>query len=511
VLNKFLAALAAVFTLMLGTPVASAADIPILTWEKGKEHNIVLGGNGIVKDWAIQLKSEAGSPLRFKQSREDERGFVVFSVAIPSSYPSGIYTVETNSEQEGSKIVAGVRIIEISDYNLIQIPTKLFIILFTLIILISTLSMLRMQKYERIEYLRGKLAAAPGGPVGFLYRFRESSIEEIHRSIFKFQLIREGELLYKFSPSAWAVLPWVALGLGALVSANERLIQGVQLTPVLFYAGIAVIGLLDPFSGFMAGVGFAVVHCVTGDVSTVRAAMSLVAISVGWFAPGLISSLYSDALNKDSYPLFVKRFLPDLLASAIGGLVFFSAQLLTNSFADHPVPISASGYLVPAIFSFLVFARIQAEKWLNKDLHQTGENYQIRVLQLPRVISPRTILLAAGYFAAAIYVWTESWDYALKTALILAVPMLILMVRFENPVVPFLRKLDRHIFVETTVLLVIAFILFNYIQSLPIEVTQKGRMFISYTVVLLLIHGFYSSVCDSSNREKEKRELELTA
>jgi hypothetical protein len=368
-----------------------------------------------------------------------------------------------------------------------------------------------MQKYERIEYLRGKLAAAPGGPVGFLYRFRESSIEEIHRSIFKFQLIREGELLHKFSPAAWAVLPWVALGLGALVSANERLIQGVQLTPVLFYAGIAVIGLLDPFSGFMAGVGFAVVHCVTGDVSTVRAAMSLVAISVGWFAPGLISSLYSDALNKDSYPLFVKRFLPDLLASAIGGLVFFSAQLLTNSFADHPVPISASGYLVPAIFSFIVFARIQAEKWLNKDLHQTGENYQIRVLQLPRVISPRTILLAAGYFAAAIYVWTESWDYALKTALILAVPMLILMVRFENPVVPFLRKLDRHIFVETTVLLVIAFILFNYIQSLPIEVTQKGRMFISYTVVLLLIHGFYSSVCDSSNREKEKRELELTA
>ena len=509
--NKFLAALGVVSALIVSTPVANAADIPVLTWEKGKEHNIVLGGNGIVKDWTIQLKSDSGIPLKFTQSREDERGFVVFSVAIPPSYPSGVYTVVTDSTQEGSKIVAGVRIVEISDYNLIQIPTKLFIILFTLIILISTLSMLRMQKYERIEYLRGKLAVAPGGPVGFLYRFRESAIEEIHRSIFKFQLIREGELLHKFSPTAWAVVPWVALGLGALVSANERLIQGVQLTPVLFYAGIAVIGLLDPFSGFMAGVGFAVVHCVTGDVSTVRAFMSLVAISVGWFAPGLISSLYSDALNKDSYPLLVKRFLPDVLASVIGGLVFFSAQLLTNSFADHPVPISTSGYLVPAIFSFLVFVRIQAEKWLNKDLHQTGENYQIRVLQLPRVISPRTILFGAGYCAAAIYVWTESWDYAIKTALIFAVPMLILMVRFENPVVPFLKKFERHIFVETTALLAIAYIVFNYIQSLPIEVTQKGRMFISYTIVLLLIHGFYSSVYDSSHREKEQHELELTA
>ena len=33
--------------LVMSVPVASAADIPVLTWEKGKEHNIVLGGNGI--------------------------------------------------------------------------------------------------------------------------------------------------------------------------------------------------------------------------------------------------------------------------------------------------------------------------------------------------------------------------------------------------------------------------------------------------------------------------------
>lgn len=495
----------------MSVPVASAADIPVLTWEKGKEHNIVLGGNGIVKDWKIQLKAQGRAPLDFTKSRVDARGFVVYSVNIPDSYESGIYSVETNSTQEGGKVVAGVRIVEISDYNLIQIPSKLFIILFTLIILISTLSILRMQKYEKIEYLRARLAQAPTGPVGFLYRFRNSSIEEIHKSIFKFQLIREGELLHKFSPAAWAVVPWVALAIGALVSANERLIQGVQLTPVLFYAGIAVIGLLDPFSGFMAGVGFAFIHCITGNVSSVRGVMSLVAISVGWFAPGLISSLYSDALNKDSYSLFLKRFVPDVLASAIGGLVFFSAQLLTNSFADHRGPISGSGYFIPVIFSVLVFARIQGEKWLNKDLHQTGQNYQIRVLVLPRVISPRTIVVAAIYFAAAIYVWTESWTFALQIAAILAIPMALLMVRFEHPVVPFLKKLERHIFLEVTTLVAIAYSAFHYIQSLPLEVTQKGRMFVGYTAALLLIHGLYSSIYDSSHREKEHKELELAA
>ena len=150
-MNKLLATLVAGIALLLSAPVASAADIPVLTWEKGKEHNIVLGGNGIVNNWKIQLESLDNSPLFFKKSRVDDRGFVVYSVNIPDSFPSGIFNVVTTNAQEDGKVVAGVRIVEMSDYNLIQIPTKLFIILFTLIILISTLSMLRMQKYEKIE------------------------------------------------------------------------------------------------------------------------------------------------------------------------------------------------------------------------------------------------------------------------------------------------------------------------------------------------------------------------
>jgi hypothetical protein len=127
------------------------------------------------------------------------------------------------------------------------------------------------------------------------------------------------------------------------------------------------------------------------------------------------------------------------------------------------------------------------------------------------VISPRTIVVAAVYFAAAIYVWTESWTFALQIAAILAIPMALLVVRFEHPVVPFLKKRERHIFIEVTALLAIAYSSFHYIQSLPLEVTQKGRMFVGYTAVLLLIHGLYSSIYDSSHREKEHKELELAA
>jgi len=452
-----------------------------------------------------------GNPLDFKMSRTDSRGFVVYSINIPDKYPSGIYTVETKSSGEASKVVAGVRIVPISNFNLIQIPVKLFIILFTFILLISTLSISRMRKYERIEYLRGKLAPAPKGFFGLLYRFRNSAIEEIHRSIFKFQLIREGELLHKFSPVAWAALPWVSMILGATVASNEHLAQGVKLTPVIVYAAVAVIGLLDPFSGFMAGTGFVFIHAITGNIASVRSVMALAAICLGWFAPGLISSFYADALNKDRYSLVLKRFLPDLLASALGGFVFFTFELLTNSFADHKGPISADGYLIPTIYSVLVFARITGEKYLNRDLHQTGENYQIRSLTLKRVISPRTIIFISTYVAGSIYVWTESAIFAIEIGIIVALPLSLLIVRFENPIVPLFKKFERNIFLETIVLVAIAYLVFNYIQSLPLEVTQKGRMIVGYSATLLLIHGFYSSVYDSSNREKSAQELELAA
>jgi len=507
--NKFFAAGFAGLILTLSTPMAHGADIPVLNWEKGKEHNIILGGNGEVKNWNISLKGvNEQSSLKFTMSSKDVRGFVVFRVNIPDNFPNGVYDVVTNSSAEGDKVVAGVRITNISNYNLLQIPTKLIIILLTLIFLLSTLSILRMQKYERIEYLRSKLAPEPLGFLGRLYRLRNAFIEEIHKSILKFKVIREGELLHKFSPSAWALLPWVALVTGALISLSEKIVSGIAFTPALIYAAVAVVGLIDPFSGFMAAIGFGVLHSITGNVTSVRSVMSLIALGVGWVAPGIVASFYQDALNKDAYNFEIKKFLPDLVASAMGGLVFFTAQLLTNSFEDHSGPIVANGYVIPVIFSLLIFARIKGEKYLNKDLHQKGENYQIRVMVLPRVVSPRTIVFAAVYFTCACYAWTQLTWFSIQMGIFLCLPLVLLMVRFENPVVPFFRKFSRHILYELIVLGAIALGLFNYVQSLPLDVLAKGKTFIVYTAALIFLHSIYSSIVDSSTR---KVELEVAA
>jgi hypothetical protein len=329
------------------------------------------------------------------------------------------------------------------------------------------------------------------------------AIAELHKSLFKFQLVREGELIHKLSPITWATLPFATALLGGYIGLNGELILGVILIPFALYALAAVIGVIDPFSGFTAALGFAFAQSISGNVTSVRSVMSLVAVGIGWVAPGILSSLYQDILNKDNYFHFAKKIVPDLVASVIGGLIFLVAQLLTNSFVDQVAPIAVSTYLIPMILSVVIFARINLYRYLVKDLHQTGENYQVRILVLPRVLSPRTITFAGLYLAGTVYVWTQSMQFALVSSILLSTPLALLMVRFESPVIKAFKNAQRYILVEMVVIATISFISFFYIQSLPLEVTAKGKLLILSTAIILFIHGFFSSVFDSSSRSDQ--------
>ena len=308
--------------------------------------------------------------------------------------------------------------------------------------------------------------------------------------------------MYKRQPALWSLLPWATLIVGGLIGTQGSMIDGVKITPALIYGAVALVGVLDPYSGFMAGIGFSIAEILNGNITSIRAIMALVAITIGWFAPGIISSLYSDAMRKDRYLPLLKKFLPEAIGSAVGALIFLVAQLLTNSFADHKGPIPINSFLIPLSVGVFIFIRIKFEAFVNKDLHQAGENYQIRVLQLPRVLSPRSILFISLYFTAAIYVWTESLQFAVITGVLLAFPLAMLMVRFESPVIPFFARFERHIAIETFVVAVLSYTAFANIKDFPLDVTQKGKMFILSAVVILFIHGFYSSVYDTSHRTK---------
>jgi hypothetical protein len=77
------------------------------------------------------------------------------------------------------------------------------------------------------------------------------------------------------------------------------------------------------------------------------------------------------------------------------------------------------------------------------------------------------------------------------------------MVRFDTPVIKAFKDAQRYILVEMLVIATISYISFFYIQSLPLEVTAKGKLLILSTAIILFIHGFFSSVFDSSSRANQ--------
>ena len=499
--NKFVAALLLGFYFVLNIPSASAADLPVLTWERGKEHNIVLGGN-TAENWQIILHSTTAPDLTFTKSKPNARGYIVFSTNISADFPLGTYTIQTVGKTEKSNVVAGIRLVELTSYNLIEIPIKLFIILFVMIFLISTLSVLRMSKYQQIQYLKEKRTVKLPNILARLYSLRNSSVESIQKSLFKFLLTREGEMLHKISPIAWAVVPIASTVLGCYIAVSTRVSGGISHVSVALFIVTAILGIIDPYSGFMASVGFSFVQAVIGNVGSVRSFMGLLAVGMAWIAPGIISSLYRQMLEKDGYVSTVTRELPDIFVSTIGAFVFLLATLLTNSFTNHIGSFGVDRLYIPLIVGLSIFVRIKAEKFLFRNIHIGGDNYQIRTLSLPRVVSPRTVLFTALYLGGISYAWTQSLSFATSSALILSVPLVLLLVRFGKPHLKRFSGVERNIVIEALFMCFLAYGIFMQIQGMPYDVNQKGRYFIIYSALLLIGHAIYSSICDTSSRDK---------
>ena len=139
------AILVALFSLLfVFTPtVAHSIDIPLLTWERGKEQNLVLGGN-TDNEWKIELINDANEVvLEFRASDTSLDGFIVYSAPLPRDLPLGAYAVKATGFGVPESIVAGVNIVELSFFELVQIPFELRWILWGYIFITTNFNLMR--------------------------------------------------------------------------------------------------------------------------------------------------------------------------------------------------------------------------------------------------------------------------------------------------------------------------------------------------------------------------------
>lgn len=499
-LNKFIALCVASFSLFIAIPASSATDIPLLTWERGKEQNIVLGGYTNQSSWNIQLVAKDQKPLIFSKSTPNKDGYVVYSLFLPKSFPTGAYRVETVGTSGPATVVAGVQVVALLYFDIIRVPVQLLTLITVLIFLLSTLSALRLGRFEQMSYLQSKSEVALSPAFASFYRLRRNSVAGVQRSLFKHVIKKEGELLHKLNPSLWAIVPVLTFVFGSYIGIAAGSELGIPNIPILLFVLAAVIGVMDPYSGFTAAIGFSILQTMQGQISSMRAIGALLAISLAWVAPGIISSIYREMLEKDSLPKAFGRWFATGFAAFFAGAIFYSSELLLSSLLDRTGPIVNSRLDLPVVIALAAFAKHKIENTIDRRSLLGEANVEVKSIRLSRVISPRALLALMVFFAGVSYVWTESILFSGATAIAFSIPLLLLQVRFASPHISWIGKIRRNILLESTIVSAISLAIFLYVQTTPFEVIQKGKLIILGAAIPLIVHALFSSLSDTHER-----------
>lgn len=150
--------------LVVAPATAQAFDIPLLTWERGREQQVVLGGGAYANDYVVTLEGNGQEPLTFKASAKNDAGYIVYSLNIPADFATGAYSIVTVGSGSPRTTVAGVSLIEAQTYTVTSNLFDLTLIIAIFVFLTGIVSTIRARKYSFIGFASAQVFATFDGP-----------------------------------------------------------------------------------------------------------------------------------------------------------------------------------------------------------------------------------------------------------------------------------------------------------------------------------------------------------
>ena len=509
---KFIAALAILFS-VIAPSIASALDIPLLTWERGRVQEVVIGGATVDNNWVVSMVGNGITPIVFSASNKNTAGYIVYSAEIPDSTPLGGYTITTTGKGTPASTVAGVNLIAATaaSSSPVNSPRTLTIIIAMLVFLTATISALRARKYAFLSFestqqlhdeeisvesiAKGKTKV---GISAMPYNLRVTAVTGLRQSLFRYLLLRNGELTHRISSSLYAFMPFAGL-IAAFVTAVEVNKAGsIEKTSLVIFTAVATLGILDAFAGIVATATFWLIELATGHVSSFRDLMVIVALGFAWVAPGLFANIFHDLTYRDIKNPAAARVSGVAIAGFVGGLSFGFGQLLINTLIENsgkrPVTIQ-----VCAIVGAAVIARVLLEEFLLGKV--PANSAQVESIEIARVSSPQTAFILFGIYFAFPYIWTHDSFNSLIFSLTFTIPYFLLFIRFDSLRISALAKAPRFIFLESVLASALTLVIFRQVSSQPLLSTQRAQIFLLLAGIPGVIHAIYSAMCDSAERQ----------
>jgi hypothetical protein len=525
--NKSIALFGLLLTLFtfIAPAMARAVDIPLLTWERGRVQQVVLGGGAVENHWTVSLMRVGAAPRNFTPSNPNTAGYVVYTLDLPADLPLGAYTIQTTGNGSPQTNVAAVDVIALTAASVPYLPKDLTFMIAMIVLLTATISTMRARKYSPLAFINTQnllpeletvegLAKA-SHKLSFAttpYRLRVRAITALPQSLMRYLLLRNGEALHRISPIAYAFAPVAGIVGAFIASVESHKAGGIAKTSLAVFIAVAIVGIADSFSGIIATATFWAIELATGNVSSFRDFLVMLSLGLAWVGPGLFASIYRDAASRD---FATKKSAEDqagspaariagiVEAAIVGGLIFALGQKLVNSVlinisAARSVTIGSGVIIVLALALRAVGEDALFGRPVSGELATASHSEYINIA---RVSSPLTAFaLFATYFAFS-YIWTQSALRSLIFSVLFAFPHFLLLVRFDSLAVSGFGKISRQIFLESVVAAGATLLIFRQINTQPLLANDRAKVFLLLAAIPLIAHALYSAVCDSAERK----------
>jgi len=225
----------------------------------------------------------------------------------------------------------------------------------------------------------------------------------------------------------------------------------------------------------------------------------------------MFSSLIREAVDLDLKKFirgelgFYGRLIGLLVSALFAGLLFYFGQVLLNSVlvnfkSSRNISLLAISIIVIALIIKGVLDEVLV---LGKDHTSTKSFQRDESISIARVSSPQTaiaVLLATFSFA---YIWTQSAQKSLISALLFSAPYFLVFIRIGRFNFKLIGKNRRYLLVEPTLVALLTAVIYSQIAQTPLLADKRAELFLMLAAIPAFLHGIYGLFCDSA----EQREI----
>ena len=520
--SKAVSALLSIIFTLFSIPASFGADIPYLTWERGKEQNVVASKGQTQNQLQVKLVQLGVPTLDFKVSKPNAKGFSVYSVLLPEDTPLGEYEIYVYGDSSATgSLVAKVKIIGLDRYSISSVPKDFVFLLLALMFVTTVLSVARGRKYKHLSFPRQKTAAESGTllheksiPRALYpaYLMRTGAMNSFRPSLFRFLLICDDTFLHKISPLLWTLFPILGftLGLQSGYSTNDQMPN----IPIYSLIAISLLGMLDAYSGIFALFGFAVGQILTANVSNLREVLVVAGLALSWIMPSLFGNLLYFATERD-YPKLLgtsKSSLKNLsllaATSAIVGSFFYASQLFVASISlrapEYQPYLVALSVALGLCFLIKTIIREWLDNWLLRG--EKKDSLVLEVFSLDLFISHTWVILIGASTGFSTYVITENLAVSIAATFATLVLFGALTLRVHSTSLHFAQLWRRNIYYEAFAMTAAAAIIMFNIQSLPFQASDKSLSMLAISFGLAVLHAIVSSIYEIAGEADSAKE-----